>query len=40
MTLKLLQHASIGSEKTLSTSKHILFVFSDKLEKDFPFAKN
>lgn len=40
MTLKLIQNVSIGSENTLSTTKHILFVFSDKLEKDFPFAKN
>jgi leucyl aminopeptidase len=40
MTLKLTQHAAIGNENALSLSKHALFVFSEKLEKDIPFAKN
>lgn len=39
MSLKLTQHAAIGSEKTLSSEKHILFVLDDKAERNFPFAK-
>ena len=39
MTLKLTQHAAIGSENSLISAKHTLFVFSEKLEKDTPYAK-
>lgn len=39
MSLKLTQYAAIGSEKTLSSDKHILFVLDDKAERSFPFAK-
>ncbi len=39
MSLKLTQHAAIGSEKILSSEKHILFVLDDKAERSFPFAK-
>jgi leucyl aminopeptidase len=39
MTLKLTQHAAIGSENSLTSAKHTLFVFSEKLEKDAPYAK-
>ncbi len=39
MSLKLTQYASIGSEKTLSSEKHILFVLDEKVERNFPFAK-
>ena len=39
MSLKLTQNADIGSEKTLSSEKHILFVLSEKAEKNIPFAK-
>ncbi len=39
MTLKLIQHAAIGGESALSSAKHALFVFSEKFEKDAPYAK-
>ncbi|MGB7815861.1 MAG: leucyl aminopeptidase family protein [Methylotenera sp.] len=39
MSLKLTQHAAIGSEKTLSSEKHLLFVLDEKAERNFPFAK-
>ena len=39
MSLKLTQNADIGSEKTLSSEKHILFVLSEKVEKGTPFIK-
>lgn len=39
MSLKLTQHAAIGSEKTLSSEKHMLFVLNDRAERNFPFAK-
>ena len=39
MSLKLTQHAAIGSEKTLSSEKHILFVLDGCAERNFPFAK-
>ena len=39
MSIKLIQHAAIGSEKTLSSGKHILFVLEGKAERNFPFAK-
>ncbi len=39
MSLKLIQNAEKGSEKSLSSEKHILFVLSDKVENDLPFAK-
>jgi hypothetical protein len=35
MSLKLTQHAAIGSEDTLSSEKHILFVLNEKAEKVF-----
>ncbi len=39
MSLKLTQHAAIGSEKSLSSEKHILLVLSEKAEKSLPFVK-
>ena len=39
MSLKLTQHAEKCSEKSLSSQKHILFVLSEKVEKDVPFLK-
>jgi len=39
MSLKLTQYAAIGSEKTLSSEKHILFVLIENAKKDYPFAK-
>jgi leucyl aminopeptidase len=39
MSLKLVQHADIGSEKTLYSEKHILFVLSESKKNDYPFAK-
>ncbi len=39
MSLKFTQHADIGSEKTLSSERHILFVLSEKTEKNIPFGK-
>jgi leucyl aminopeptidase len=39
MSLKLTQSAAIGSEKSLSSEKHILFVMSEKADEDLPFAK-
>ncbi len=38
MSLKLTQYAAIGSEKTLSSEKHILIVLNETAERDFPFA--
>jgi leucyl aminopeptidase len=39
MLLKLVHHADIGSEKSLSSEKHILFVLSESTKNDYPFAK-
>lgn len=39
MSLKLTQYAEIGSEKSLSSQKHILLVFSEKAEKALPFVE-
>jgi len=39
MSLKLTQYAAIGSEKTLNSEKHILFVLIENAKKDYPFAK-
>jgi len=39
MSIKLIQHATTGSEKTLSSEKHILFVLSENAGSDYPFAK-
>jgi leucyl aminopeptidase len=38
MSLKLTQYAVVGSEKSLSSEKHVLFVLSDQVEKDLPFG--
>jgi leucyl aminopeptidase len=37
MPLKLTQYAAIGSEKSLYSEKHLLFVLSENPEKDLPF---
>jgi len=39
MSLKLVQNASIGSEKSLNSEKHILFVLSEMSEKSIPFVE-
>jgi leucyl aminopeptidase len=39
MSLKLTQYAAIGSEKSLSSEKHILLVLSKVAEKNLPFTK-
>jgi leucyl aminopeptidase len=39
MSLKLTQYAAIGSEKSLSSEKHIIFVLSEVAEKSLPFTK-
>jgi leucyl aminopeptidase len=39
MSLKLTQHAAIGSEDTLSSEQHILFVLNEKAEKSIPFNR-
>jgi leucyl aminopeptidase len=39
MSLKLIQNAEIGSEKSLSSENHILLVLSEKAEKALPFVK-
>ncbi len=38
MSLKLIQHASISTEKSLSSEKHILFVLNEKSEENTPFT--
>ena len=38
MSLKLVQHAEICSEKSLNLEKHVLFVLSEKAENTLPFA--
>lgn len=39
MSLKLIQYAAIGIEKSLSSENHVLFVLQEKAEKNLPFAK-
>jgi leucyl aminopeptidase len=39
MSLKLIQNTEIGSEKLLSSEKHILLVLDDKSKKDIPFIE-
>ncbi len=39
MSLKLAQFSEIGSENTLFSEKHILFVLSEKEENNLPFAE-
>jgi len=39
MSLKLTQSAVMGSEKSLSSEKHILFVLDEKTKKDIPFLE-
>jgi leucyl aminopeptidase len=39
MSLKLTQFADTGSEKALSSEKHILFVLSESVKNDYAFAK-
>ncbi len=38
MSLKLTQYAEIGTEKSLSSSKHLLLVLSEAAENNLPFA--
>ena len=40
MSLKLMQYADIGTEKSLSTAKHLLFVLSEVAENNLPFANH
>ena len=40
MSLKLMQYADIGTEKSLFTAKHLLLVLSDEAENNLPFADN
>ena len=40
MSLKLTQYADIGTEKSLSTAKHLLLVLSEVAENNLPFANN
>ena len=40
MTLKLTQYADIGTEKSLSSAKHLLLVLSEVAENNLPFANN
>ena len=40
MSLKLTQYADIGTEKSLSSAKHLLLVLSDVAENNLPFANN
>ena len=40
MTLKLTQYADIGTEKSLSSAKHLLLVLSEAAENNLPFANN
>ena len=39
MSLKLSQFSEIGSENTLTSHKHLLFVLSDKNKNDFPYSE-
>ncbi len=39
MSLKLIQNAEIGSEKLLTSQKHILLVLDEKSKKDIPFIE-
>lgn len=39
MSLKLVQNSSIGSEKSLSSEKHILIVLGDETQNDCPFLQ-
>ncbi len=39
MALKLTQYAEIGSDKSLSSERHVLLVLNEKTEKSLPFAK-
>ena len=39
MSLKLSQSAAISSEKMLSSDKHVLFVLTEKVENNHPFAE-
>ena len=40
MTLKFTQYADIGTEKSLSSAKHLLVVLSEVVENNLPFADN
>ena len=40
MTLKFTQYADIGTEKSLSSAKHLLVVLSEAVENNLPFADN
>ena len=40
MSLKLMQYADIGTEKSLPTAKHLLLVLSEVAENNLPFANN
>jgi leucyl aminopeptidase len=39
MSVKLVQHAAIGDEKTLSSHQHILFIISENAHNDISFNK-
>lgn len=39
MSVKLSQFTAIGSEKTLSSENHILFILNEKEDHDLPFAR-
>ena len=39
MSLKLSQFTQLGSEKTLNSEKHILFVLSEQNTNDFPYSE-
>lgn len=39
MSLKLKQYAAIRSENTLTSEKHIVFILSENVDKDYPFEQ-